>query len=315
MRTVLITGVAGFIGAHLAEFYLNQGFQVIGLDYFSTGVQAKSDFLSAKYPEQFQFSKFDVTRNWSELDFDTPVDTVFHLASPASVPAYQTLSLETMWVNSIGLNNALIYADRFKAKLIFTSTSEIYGSPLATPQKESDWGHVNSFGERSCYDEAKRFGESLIFSWNKRFSTNHGIVRIFNTYGPGMRTDDGRAVIQLLSQALAHQDLTIYGDGSQTRSFCYVEDLIRGLNTYAHSDLNFPINLGNDTEISIKDLAELIIKKTESNSKIIYKDLPSDDPPQRRPDLTLAKEYLNYEYRVSLDEGLSQMIKALRKVK
>lgn len=313
MRTILITGAAGFIGAQLSEFYLTQGFQVVGLDNFSTSDETKITYLLKNYPEQFQFHHFDITRPWDEIDLHEPVDSVFHLASPASVPAYQRLSIETMWANSVGLSHALTYADRFRAKLIFSSTSEIYGTPLTTPQKESDWGNVNTFGERSCYDEAKRFGEALIYSWNKKNQTQHGIVRIFNTYGPGMQNDDGRAIIQFVKQALDGADITIYGDGTQTRSFCYITDLIRGLNTYVHSDLNIPVNLGNDHESTILEIAELVKNLTESKSKIVFRNLPSDDPPQRRPDLQLAKTLLNYEPEVLLNEGLTRLIEHLRK--
>ena len=315
LSCVLITGSAGLIGTHLAEHYLKQDYQVIGLDNYITGSTINTNYLAEKYPDQFQFIEHDVSRSWPTINAED-VKFIFHLASPASVKSFQKYPLETMWSNSTGLQNALDFSNnntqKKKPRVIFASTSEIYGSPLSSPQKETDWGHANSFGERSCYDESKRFGESLIYSTNKIYSTQHGLVRIFNTYGPRMNILDDRVPNTFILNALNNKDLEVYGDGQQTRSFCYIDDLINGLVRYADSNLAEPINLGNDTEIKVLDLAHKIIKMIDSKSKIVSKKLPQDDPPQRRPDLTLAKKYLNYSPNVSLDEGLSKMTNWLK---
>lgn len=308
MRSVLVTGSAGFIGSHLCEFYLKKGYRVYGLDNYITGSEKNTSDLISAYPEYFHFTRHDVTQPWPQLPLKN-LQYVFHLASPAAVKMYQKYPLETMQANSVGLQNALSLADRNAGRLIFASTSEIYGSPLSTPQKESDWGHVNPFGERSCYDEGKRFGEALIFSHNKVHQTEHGLVRIFNTYGPRMHTDDDRVVNTFLKQALMNTDLVIYGNGKQTRSFCYIDDLINGLNLYAESHLKEPVNLGNDEETTIYQLAELVLHTTESKSKIRYEPLPANDPPQRRPDLTHAREKLKFRPAYSLHTGLKKMIK------
>ncbi|MEK6628603.1 MAG: NAD-dependent epimerase/dehydratase family protein [Bdellovibrionota bacterium] len=315
LSCVLITGSAGLIGTHLAEHYLKQDYQVIGLDNYITGSTINTNYLAEKYPDQFQFIEHDVSRSWPTINAED-VKFIFHLASPASVKSFQKYPLETMWSNSTGLQNALDFSNnntqKKKPRVIFASTSEIYGSPLSSPQKETDWGHANSFGERSCYDESNRFGESWIYSTNKIYSTPHGLVRIFNTYGPRMNILDDRVPNTFILNALNNKDLEVYGDGQQTRSFCYIDDLINGLVRYADSNLAEPINLGNDTEIKVLDLAHKIIKMIDSKSKIVSKKLPQDDPPQRRPDLTLAKKYLNYSPNVSLDEGLSKMTNWLK---
>lgn len=315
LSCVLITGSAGLIGTHLAEHYLKQDYQVIGLDNYITGSTINTNYLAEKYPDQFQFIEHDVSRSWPTINAED-VKFIFHLASPASVKSFQKYPLETMWSNSTGLQNALDFSNnntqKKKPRVIFASTSEIYGSPLSSPQKETDWGHANSFGERSCYDESNRFGESLIYSTNKIYSTQHWLVRIFNTYGPRMNILDDRVPNTFILNALNNKDLEVYGDGQQTRSFCYIDDLINGLVRYADSNLAEPINLGNDTEIKVLDLAHKIIKMIDSKSKIVSKKLPQDDPPQRRPDLTLAKKYLNYSPNVSLDEGLSKMTNWLK---
>ena len=278
------------------------------MDNYITGSPQNTNYLSQHYKINFHFIYHDVSRDWSILELNTinygELKFIFHLASPASVENYQAKPIETMWANSVGLKNALDFADKKKARLIFSSTSEIYGSALNSPQKETYWGNVNPHGERSCYDESKRFGEALIFSSNRVNSTQHGLVRIFNTYGPRMNESDDRVINSFIKNALLNKDLVIFGSGQQTRSFCYIDDLISGIINYAESSLTIPINLGTDVEISINQLAELVIKITKSNSKIVYKGLPADDPPQRRPDLSLANKYLAYSHKVGLDQGL-----------
>jgi len=318
MKTVIITGAAGFLGSHLCENYLNQNFNVIGLDNLATGSRANIDYLE-KLNKSFKFFDFDVTFNWDKVLNQIPQEHlknlkyIFHFASPASPPHYQRLALETLWVNTTGLNNALITADQFEAKVIFASTSEVYGDPSCSPQPETYWGNVNSFGERSCYDEAKRFGEALIFSHNKKYLKKHGLVRIFNTYGPRMNPNDGRVVINFILQATKNEPITVYGDGLQTRSFCYVDDLIKGIICYADKNLDFPINLGNQNEFNMLALADVVKKVTQSTSPITFHPLPSDDPKQRRPNTTLAEQMLDgWKPQVQLEEGISKMAKWLK---
>lgn len=310
MKSVLITGAAGFIGSHLCEHYLKQGYQVVGLDNFLTGSPQNIEQLKQKYNSDFFFIELDVSKPWPYIEgFHIPnLKYVFHFASPASVKNYQKYALETMWVNSIGLSNAIQFADEHKARVIFASTSEIYGTPLSSPQKESHWGNVNSFGARSCYDEAKRFGEALVYSSNKTNHTLHGIVRIFNTYGPRMNPEDDRVVNSFINLALESKNLVVFGDGQQTRSFCYIDDLINGISQYAASEISQPVNLGHDSEITILELAQLIISLTGSQSQVVLSELPEDDPPQRKPDLSLARTQLNYSPVVSLSEGLKKFI-------
>lgn len=311
-QAVVITGAAGFLGSHLAEFYLKKNFVVIGIDNLSTGSKENVTFLK-KFP-LFHFFEQDACESWQNVISDVQKNNfkfhyVFHFASPASPPLYQKLALETMWVNSTGLQQALHFADQHKARVVFASTSEVYGDPALSPQPESYWGNVNSYGERSCYDEAKRFGEALIFSHNKQLGTSHGLVRIFNTYGPRMNPNDGRVVINFIVQALNNKKLTIYGDGKQTRSFCYVGDLIEGIHRYAESGVKFPINLGNDTEFTISELAEIVLKMTASKSSIEHLALPADDPKKRRPDLSMARRHLNeWKPVVKLQDGIAEMI-------
>ena len=316
LSTIVITGAAGFVGSHLSEHYLNLGCTVIGIDNLLTGTQSNIDLLSEK--SNFHFIKQDVTTSWLKVTDLTDqlkiqnIQYVFHLASPAAPAHYQQYPLETLWANSIGLQNALVFADQHRAKVIFASTSEIYGDPVVSPQNENYWGFVNSFGDRSCYDEAKRFGEALIYTANKTNSKRHGIVRIFNTYGPRMNPSDGRVITNLITQSLLEKDLSIYGKGSQTRSFCFINDLIKALVLYAEKDITVPVNIGNDEEFSINDLAAKILKKTNSKSQLFYTELPKDDPQHRRPDLTRAKELLSpWKPEVNLDEGLNQMIQWL----
>lgn len=310
-QSVIITGAAGFIGSNLSEYYLKNGFKVVGIDNFLTGSPGNIDSLIKIYPENFYFTKHDAVKDWDfKIDpaFLNNVKYIFHLASPASVLNYQKHAINTLWVNSIGLNNALNFANNLSARLIFSSTSEVYGMPIKSPQHENDWGHVNSFGPRSCYDESKRFGEALIYSMNANSKIKHGIVRIFNTYGPKMSSSDDRVINTFLKSAVSNQDITVFGNGEQTRSFCYIDDLIRGLTLYADSSLDFPINLGNSNEISINELAKKIISLTNSKSALIYRELPQDDPLQRKPDLSFAKKYLNYQPEISLDEGIKKLI-------
>ncbi len=305
MSTVLITGSAGFIGTHLSEHYLKLGVNVIGIDNYLTGSKINTEYLKKQYPERFIFIEQDASESWPAIH--EKIKYVFHLASPASVKSYQKFPLETLKVNSVGLQNAIRFADANKARVVFASTSEIYGSSLKSPQNENDWGYVNSFGERSCYDEAKRFGEALIFSSNKMNSTTHGLVRIFNTYGPRMFENDDRVPMTFVKNALKNQDLMVYGNGLQTRSFCYIDDLIRGLTLYAESSVATPVNLGSDNEVTVLKLAEKVIKITGAKSKIIFAELPQDDPPQRKPDLRLAKEELNYQPSTGLTDGLQNL--------
>lgn len=310
MKAVLVTGAAGFIGSHLCEHYLRQGYQVVGMDNYLTGSPDNIEYLQQHYKSDFFFVELDVSKPWPCIEnfHIQNMKYVFHFASPASVKNYQKYSLETMWVNSIGLSHAIKFADEHKARLIFASTSEIYGTPLSSPQKESDWGHVNSFGARSCYDEAKRFGEALVYTSNKSNDTSHGVVRIFNTYGPRMNPDDDRVINSFVNLATQAQDLMVFGNGKQTRSFCYIDDLINGITKYAVSELTKPVNLGNDNELTIYELAELVIKMTGSKSKIVFNPLPEDDPPQRRPDLSIARSQLSYTPSVSLADGIKKFI-------
>jgi nucleoside-diphosphate-sugar epimerase len=323
-NSVIVTGAAGFIGSHLCEYFLDQGFFVVGIDNFRTGSRKNIHFLkkiaSNQTLQSFEFFQHDVSRPWPLgklrtilLRNKTSMKYLFHFASPASPPLYQKFALETLDVNSKGTENALKVADLFKARLVFASTSEVYGDPEVHPQPESYWGHVNPCGVRSCYDEAKRFGESLIFTHNLKNKTRHGWVRIFNTYGPRMNPTDGRVVINFLVQALKNQDLTIYGDGTQTRSFCFISDLVSGIVAYAQKDLTIPVNLGNPTEFNIRELASTI-QKMESfqGSKIVFKDAAIDDPKKRKPDIQLAKKELSWEPKISLELGLKQTLDWLK---
>lgn len=317
VKGAVVTGAAGFIGSHLCDALLSRNVPVVAVDNFSTGMRSNIDFLSQHANvRSLKFMEADVIEPWQwqksiPHEWMQKLSHVFHFASPASPPLYQELAFSTLWVNSLGLKNALEFADSLKstgsgARLIFSSTSEIYGDPEVSPQPESYWGRVNSFGIRSCYDEAKRFGEALLFTHNWKRKTQHGLVRIFNTYGPRMNPHDGRVVINLLKQARDNEPLTIYGDGSQTRSFCYIDDLLDGVLRYAESDITEPVNLGNDVEFTILELAERV-KSLHANKKltIIRQPLPKDDPRQRRPDLSRAKQLLSPWYpKVSLLEGL-----------
>lgn len=311
MQAVVITGAAGFIGYHLSENFLSRGYKVFGLDNLSTGMKSNIHDLSRN--PHFHFFEMDACSSWKKIEeavqeTSSKVEFVFHFASPASPPLYQVLSIETLHVNSIGLEKALEFATLHKARSIFASTSEVYGDPHIHPQPESYWGYVNSYGERSCYDEAKRYGEALLFSFNKRHQTRHGLVRIFNTYGPRMNPHDGRVVINFLLQAHQGKTLTVYGDGLQTRSFCFIEDLVQGIIAYAQSGQTDPVNLGNPTEFTILELATEIKKMfPEKNLEIEHQILPQDDPKQRRPNIEKALLSLRpWEPKIPLKSGLAR---------
>lgn len=313
-ESVLVTGGFGFLGSHLVEHYLKQGYRVIAVDNFCTGSRSNLSYFEREISEKRVIAvEADVSQNWDlwleKIPDLNSLKFVFHFASPASPPHYQRLGLETLAVNSTGLSHALNAADRFQARVVFASTSEIYGDPAVSPQPESYWGNVNSYGVRSCYDEAKRFGEALIYTHNQKHKTHHGLVRIFNTYGPRMNPADGRVIINLLVQAEKGLPLTIYGTGEQTRSFCYVDDLIAGITRYAETSLTQPINLGNDREFSINELAQTIqALYPDRKLEVQHLPLPQDDPQQRRPDLTLARQHLApWTPQVQLKDGLIKM--------
>lgn len=314
---ILITGGGGFIGSHLAEKYLEDGHSVVAVDNFCTGLRTNKDYLlGLPSSSRLQFIEADVIQPWAAWasQLAGKVDLVLHFASPASPPHYQRLGLETMWVNSLGLSHALQFADSQKARVVFASTSEIYGDPEISPQPETYWGNVNTLGPRSCYDEAKRFGESLIYTHNQKQGTEHGLVRIFNTYGPRMNPNDGRVIINFLVQALKNEPLTVYGTGEQTRSFCYVDDLVAGIRAYANTRLTAPVNLGNDREFTILEAARTVQNIfAEKKLRIIHMDLPKDDPRQRKPLLARAKKELSpWEPKISLEVGLRRVLDWLR---
>jgi UDP-glucuronate decarboxylase len=307
VKTILVTGGAGFIGSHLCRFLLDKGHHVICLDNFFTGRMENIKELVGN--PNFEFIRHDIT-----VPITLEVDQIYNLACPASPPAYQHSAIKTIKTNTIGMINMLGLAKRTKARILQASTSEVYGDPKVHPQPEDYWGNVNPIGIRSCYDEGKRVAECLCMDYHRQHKVDIRIVRIFNTYGPFMDPNDGRVVSNFIMQALKGENITIYGDGSQTRSFQYVSDLIEGMYKMMNTeDFIGPVNLGNPGEFTIKELAEKIIKATKSKSKIIYKPLPSDDPKQRKPEITLAKKNLKWEPKIKLDEGLKPTIEYFRK--
>ena len=305
-QRVVITGAAGFIGSHLSETLLDRGYEVIGVDNLLTGDTANIAHLVNR---AFTFIKHDVT---NYIYIDGPVDFVLHWASPASPIDYLELPIPTLKVGALGTHKALGLAKAKGARFVLASTSEVYGDPLEHPQKETYWGNVNPVGPRGVYDEAKRFAEAMTMAYHRYHGVDTKIVRIFNTYGPRMRVNDGRAVPAFMSQALRNEDVTVFGDGTQTRSFTYIADLVDGIVQLMLSNENDPVNIGNPREMTIKEIAETIIRMTRSNSRIVYKPLPTDDPKQRKPDITRARTLLNWQPRVELEEGLVKTIEYFR---
>jgi dTDP-glucose 4,6-dehydratase len=295
---VLVTGAAGFLGSHLCDALIGEGHTVVGADNFITGNRENIEHL--RNESRFDFYKIDISEPFDLGEFQF----VFNFASPASPADYHEHGVETLKVGSHGTMNALEVAKRHGAKFMQASTSECYGDPLEHPQKESYWGHVNPVGSRSVYDEAKRFGEALTVAYRRYYKVETQIARIFNTYGPRLQLTDGRVISNFMRQALQGEDLTVYGDGTQTRSFCYVSDEIDGFLRLAKSDLAGPVNIGNPEEFTILECAEKVLKITGSKSKISYEPSPEDDPKQRRPDITLAKTKLGWDPKVQLEEGL-----------
>jgi dTDP-glucose 4,6-dehydratase len=305
-QRVVITGAAGFIGSHLAETLLDRGYSVIGIDNLLTGDTANIAHLANR---DFLFIKHDIT---NYIYIEGHVDYVLHWASPASPIDYLELPIPTLKVGALGTHKALGLAKAKGARFVLASTSEVYGDPLEHPQKETYWGNVNPVGPRGVYDEAKRFAEAMTMAYHRYHGVDTKIVRIFNTYGPRMRVNDGRAVPAFMSQALQNEDVTVFGDGSQTRSFTYITDLVDGIIKLMLSSENDPVNIGNPREMTIKEIAETIIRMTGAKSRIIYKPLPTDDPKQRRPDIARARTLLNWEPKVGLDEGLIKTIEYFR---
>lgn len=303
---VLVTGGAGFLGSHLCERLIDQGHEVICLDNFFTGRKSNIQHLAAN-------PRFELVRHDIIDPFKFEVDRIYNLACPASPPHYQYNPIKTMKTSVVGAINCLGLAKRVKARVFQASTSEVYGDPAVHPQQESYWGNVNPIGLRSCYDEGKRCAETLFFDYHRENGVDIRVIRIFNTYGPRMLADDGRVVSNFIVQALQGKDLTVYGDGSQTRSFCYVDDLVEGFLRFMEQGTCVgPMNLGNPGEFTMLQLAELVLKKVGGASKITHKPLPSDDPKQRRPDITLAKETLGWEPQVPLEQGLEKTIAYFR---
>ncbi|WMI66622.1 SDR family oxidoreductase [Aestuariibaculum sp. YM273] len=299
MKRVLITGAAGFLGSHLCDRFINEGFHVIGMDNFITGDKKNLEHLESD--PNFEFIEHDVTEF---IKIEGDLDYILHFASPASPIDYLKIPIQTLKVGSLGTHNLLGLAKAKRARILIASTSEVYGDPLVHPQSEDYYGNVNTIGPRGVYDEAKRFQESITMAYHRFHGLETRIVRIFNTYGPRMRLNDGRVIPAFMGQALRGEDLTVFGDGSQTRSFCYVDDQVEGIYRLLFSDYAYPVNIGNPHEITIRDFAEEIIKLTNTSQKVIYKELPVDDPLQRQPDISLAKKLLHWEPKVSREQGM-----------
>jgi dTDP-glucose 4,6-dehydratase len=298
MSTCVVTGGAGFLGSHLCEHLLGQGHRVLCIDNLETGSLQNIEHIR---DPAFEFRHVDITE---QVEISEPLDFVYHLASPASPIDYLRLPLHTLKVGSHGTHHMLGVAKFKRARFLLASTSEVYGDPKVHPQTEDYWGHVNPIGPRGVYDEAKRYAEALTMAYHRQQGVDTSIVRIFNTYGPRMRAHDGRAIPTFLRQALEDSPITVFGDGEQTRSFCYVDDLIRGIVALAESDVHSPVNVGNPNEFTLLELARAVIEVTESRSEIVFEPLPVDDPQQRRPDITRARDLLGWEPSVELREGL-----------
>ncbi len=299
MKRTLITGAAGFLGSHLCDRFIKEGHHVIAMDNLITGDMRNIEHLMP-HPN-FEFYHHDVTKF---VHVPGELDYILHFASPASPIDYLKIPIQTLKVGAMGTHNLLGLAKAKGSRFIIASTSEVYGDPLVHPQTEEYWGHVNPIGPRGCYDEAKRYQEAITMAYHRYHGLETRIVRIFNTYGPRMRLNDGRVLPAFIGQALRGEDLTVFGDGSQTRSFCYVSDLVEGIYRLLLSDYPYPVNIGNPSEITIREFAEEIIKLTGTDQKVIYKELPQDDPKQRQPDITKAQELLDWEPKVLRDEGL-----------
>ena len=308
MPTSLVTGGAGFLGSHICDFLLERGHRVVCVDNLETG--SLNNIKHIREPG-FRFEMLDITDHY---EIDEPVDFVYHMASPASPIDYARLPLHTLKVGAYGTHNTLGLAKKHRARFLIASTSEVYGDPLVHPQPESYWGNVNPIGPRGVYDEAKRYAEALTMAYLRQQGVDTCIARIFNTYGPRMRPNDGRAVPTFLRQALDGQPVTVFGDGSQTRSFCYVQDLIRGLVALNEAtDVHDPVNIGNPNEMSLLEMAELVVELTDSRSEVVFEPLPEDDPQVRQPDITRAKQLLGWEPEVGLREGLVETVEQYAK--
>lgn len=306
-KTVLITGAAGFLGSHLCDRFIAEGFQVIGMDNYITGDQDNIEHLF-EHPN-FEFIEHDITNH---IDIAQTIDYILHFASPASPIDYLKIPIQTLKVGSLGTHNLLGLAKAKNARILIASTSEVYGDPLVHPQSEEYYGNVSAIGPRGVYDEAKRFQEALTMAYHRFHGLETRITRIFNTYGPRMRLNDGRVIPAFIGQSLRGEDLTVFGDGSQTRSFCFVDDLIEGIYRLLFSDYTLPVNLGNPDEITISEFAQEILTLTNTNQKIKYKPLPKDDPLKRQPDISLAKKILNWAPKVNRSEGMKKTLEYFR---